>query len=317
MYKNMKRKKILSLAAVAAMMAACSSNDIPAPVVDAMTDKPITVRAGVATLTTRAGMTTDNLSNLGLSIANAVSPDKYSYKNVKFEKSAEGAAFTLAAEQVTPLWQNATQPVTVTAYSPYADGWTEGEQNFSVQTDQTTEENVKASDLLWAHQEVDPTATPGQDDPITYNNGALDISLGHKMCKLIVNMRMGTEPNVKDATITATAVTGLNTQCTLNLADGTISATDTPADIQAYKETTASGYAATFEALFPPQESTFNVEVALDDYRRFRYMQESPFTFVSGTAYTLNLVVGKDQVVVESLSAKPWTERTDTNLATE
>lgn len=314
----MKRKRILSLAAVAAMMAACSNNDIPAPVVDEMTDKPITVRAGVATLKTRAGMTTDNLSNLGLSITNPTST-KYTYKNVKFEKLEGATTFTLAAEQVTPLWQNATQPVTVTAYSPYADGWTEGERTFSVQTDQTTEENVKASDLLWAHQEVDPTATPGQDDPIIYNNGALDISLGHKMCKLIVNMRKGTEPNVKDATITAMAVKGLNTQCTLNLADGTISATDTPADIQAYKETTASGYAATFEALFPPQESTFNVEVALDDYRRFRYKQESPFTFESGTAYTLNLVVGKDEIEVESLSASPWSgiNENNGNLSTE
>ncbi len=312
--KNDMKTTFLTLAAVATMLAACNNND-SIPVVDEMTDTPIVVNAGIAELTSRAGMTTGDLVDLGLHIENEANT-KYSFVNVEFEKDADTDGFVLSGTTV-PLWQNATQKITVWAYSPYNAGWTDlsAGQAVEVKTTQNVEADVKASDLLWAKAEVDPTATVQEDD-IKYNAGALDITLNHIFSKLTVNVRFGDEfPNMMIAKDGLT-IEGFKTTGKIKLSDASISNLDNEAAITAYKPDTQK---ETFEAILLPQEVSFSVNIALYGGRTFQWEHQGNFTFGQGKNYTLNLVVGKDKVEIadDGISAKDWIGGTTGSLETE
>ncbi len=296
----MKKRRILPLAAAVAMLCACNSNDVPAPVADTLTDVPVTVVAGVDEGTTRAGMTTANLTTLGLSIHNPNS-SKYSYTNVKYEKS--GTAFVASGGQTIPFWQNKTQEVTVTAYSPYAENWS-GE--FAVRTDQSTADAAKASDLLWAQDNVQPDAAT-QTGLITYHSEALHINLQHKMSKLVVNLRYLNEVP-QNVTARSLTVKYLAAGCTVDTETGTVTPLDASPATGAFTEATAAqGYTDCFEAIFPPQQMAFKLVILLDNGQDYIYHNPA-FAFLSGTAYTLNLAVGKDKVLIadEGITANDW-----------
>ncbi len=316
-------RKYIAMAAVAMMFAACTNDDMPeVPAVDSLTDTPITVNAGVADLVTRAGMTTSDLVDLGLHIENEAN-SKYSFSNIEFEKDANTGDFILVGSK-TPLWQNETQKILVRAYSPYNAAWTDINavyKDFEVKTDQSTEANLKASDLLWTSAEVDPAATT-QPGSIKYNAGALDITLEHICSKLTVNIRFGDEfPNMMIAK-DGLSIEGLNPYGEIILASGSIGHRDyTDAAITAYKNGTATtGYDETFEAILIPQDATFSVKIALDGSRTFQWESDSKFNFRSGKAYTLNLIVGKDKVELadEGISVGEWkSSGTSDDLITE
>ncbi len=301
-------KKLMLMAAGALIFASCTNDDVPAgPGADGLTDAPVVVRAGVDELVTRAGMTTTDLSSLGLSILNPAS-DAYSYTNVEYVKT--GGSFATAAGVATPLWQNAEQEVTVTAYSPYNASWGAGEQTFAVMTDQSTADAAKASDLLWAQAAVTPSS-PSQTGDITYSGRALNIRLQHKMSKLIVNLRYMGEIGESVAAESLT-VKYLSAGCTIDTADGSIVNLDPAADITAYRETGGNAvggltYKDCFEAIFPPQTMAFKLVILLDDGRDFIYHNPA-FEFHPDIAYTLNLAVGKDKVVIadSGITAEDW-----------
>ncbi len=294
-------KKILFGFMTLALLTGCSNDNMPdMGGVDSMTGKPVQVSAGVDALTTRAGMTTGDLTTLGLTIVNPNSVE-YSFSNVKYEKN--GSTFSATGE-TTPVWQNRTQEVSVTAYAPYKEVWT-GEQSLAVESDQSTAETVKASDLLWAQNVVNPSGETQTGDIFCNRQGRLVINFQHKMSKLVVNLRylneIGTDVNVRSLTVKY-----LSTGYTFNTETGAVSNIDTPADIVAYKETKAAeGYKDCFEAIFPPQKAAFKLELILDNGQDFEYHNVA-FEFQQNVAYVLNLAVGKDKVEFESATAKNW-----------
>ncbi len=302
----MKRQlKFFSAVIVAIVATACGNDDMPgSAVVENLTDKPILVRAGVDDLTTRAGMTGDALTTLGLTIVNPNS-ELHSYTNVEYHKSGDGSYFHTTEGVPTPLWQNASQQVTVTAYAPYTATW-EGDQPFAVAVDQSTVEAARASDWLWVQDVVTPDAQH-QEGNIFFRNHALNINLQHRLSKLVVNLRYNDEidPAVSARSLT---ISSFATRCTVNAVDGTVGAADTPAAITAHHEPTApQGYADTFEAIFPPQTVAFKLEILLSDGRDFLYYNPA-FEFRSGVAYHLNLAVGKDKVVIAEggITTEDW-----------
>ncbi len=317
-------KKYLAMTAVVMMFAACTNDDMPeVPAVDNLTDTPITVNAGVADLVTRAGMTTSDLMDLGLHIENEAN-SKYSFSNIEFEKDANTGDFILVGSK-TPLWQNETQKILVRAYSPYNAAWTDINavyKDFEVKTDQSTEANLKASDLLWTSAEVDPAATT-QTGSIKYNAGALDITLEHVFSKVTVNVRFGSElASISDVPESGLTLNNLKTKGSIILNDATVSIDDDAiAVITAYKNTTApDGYNSSFEAILLPQKSKFKVEIGLEGTRNFAWESDSEFSFTSGRSYTLNLIVGKDKVELadEGISVGEWkTSGTGDDLITE
>ncbi len=296
-------KKILFGFLTLALLAGCSDATLPeAGGVDAMTGRPVVVSAGVDARPTRAGMTTGDLTTLGLTIVNPNSAE-YSYSNVKYEKN--GSTFSAVGE-TTPVWQNRTQEVSVTAYAPYRENWT-GEQHFAVQTDQTTAQAAKASDFLWAQNLVKPSAETQTGDIFCNRQERLVINLQHKFSKLVVNLRYLNEV-AADAKAQSLTVKYLATGCTIDAESGAIASLEPPADIIAYKEAKAAeGYKERFEAIFPPQTSAFKLLILLDNGQDFVY-HNSAFDFQSDIAYTLNLAVGKDKVLVADggITANDW-----------
>ncbi len=303
-------KKILFGFVTLALLAACSNDALPdVGGVDSTTDKPVVVNAGVDRLVTRVGMTTEELATLGLSIYNPNST-RYSYENVKYVKS--GTMFVAAGGQAVPYWQNKTQQVRVTAYAPYMENWT---GDFAVQADQSTTDAAKASDLLWAQEMVEPAATT-QTGNITYSNESLNINLRHKFSKLVVNLRYLNEVAL-DVKAQSLTVKYLSTGCTIAPESGTITNLGTPADIVAYKETSAAeGYKDCFEAIFPPQNMAFKLLLLLDNGQDFEYYS-SAFDFNSGIAHVFNLTVGKHKVELDEITVKRWDEVAGGELETD
>ncbi len=300
----MKMKKYIAMATVAMSFVACTHDNVPEiPGVEDLTDQPIVVHAGVDA-STRGGTTSSNLSALGVTIVNPASAE-YSYTNVEYIKSNDSPSFHTTEGVPTPLWQNATQEVTVTAYSPYRADWA-GDQPFAVQTDQSTAEASQASDWLWVQDAVTP-ADPNQTGSILFRDRALHIRLQHRLCKLVVNLRYGSEVEA-GLSVESLKVLYLATRCTVNAETGAVGTADTPADIIAHHEADApEGYTDSFEAIFPPQTTSFKLEILLDNGRDFVYYNPA-FTFQPGVAYTLDLAVGKDKVVLdgEGITAHDW-----------
>ncbi len=305
----MNMKRYIAMAAVAMMFAACTNDDMPASGVDAMTDKPVLVNAGVAELVTRAGMTSDDLSTLGINITNAAN-SIYSYDKVKFVKDATTTGFTPAEGEVTPLWQNATQEVAVSAWSPYVEEDIANGYAFSVYADQTTPEASRASDFLWVNETVDPDAV--QTGKIVYNgsDGSLEIKLQHAMSKLVVNIRLGTE--MTDVGVENVVVKNLENACLLNIPNCTMAAPaeSTKKDIFAYKaETAKSGYDVAYEVIFPPQEIAFAVMIEMRDGRKFLH-ENVEYEFMADYQYELDMTVGKDKIVLaggeSGITASAW-----------
>ncbi len=309
----MNTRNILVLSALLAL-SSCSSDDMPIPTVDAMIDKPISVSAGVAELISRGGMTSGDLSTLGLTITNAANT-LYSYENVKYIKDGSTTSFVPAGGEVTPLWQNGTQEVAVSAWSPYVEGDLTGGYAFTVQADQTTAEAAKASDFLWTIETVDPDGDQ-TGRKIQYDNGSLRISLQHAMSKLVVNLRFGTEMN--DVAIKNIAVKNLENSCLLDLETGTVQppASSIRKDLLSCRaETAKSGYDVSYDVIFPPQKSAFAVMVELSDGRKFLH-ENSEYDFLPDHRYDLDILLGKDvmEIMDNGVSAGDWGDSADSSL---
>ncbi len=312
----MNMKRYIAMAAVAMMFAACTNDDMPTPEVDAMTDKPVLVNAGVAELVTRSGMTNDDLSTLGMTITNAAN-SIYSYEDVKFVKDGSAAKFIPAEGEVTPLWQNSTQEVAVSAWSPYVEEDITNGYAFSVYADQTTPEASRASDFLWVSETVDPDAV--QTGKIVYNgsDGSLEIKLQHAMSKLIVNISLGTE--MTDVGVENVVVKNLENACLLDIPNCTMAAAaeSVKKDIFAYKaETAKSGYDVAYELIFPPQKTPFAVMIEMSDGRKFLH-ENMEYEFMADYQYELDMRVGKDKVVLaggeSGITASAWGTDPDAN----
>ncbi len=290
-------KKLLLIAMCTLALIGCE-----APEVDTLANQPIVVKANANQLVATEASSSDYLSTLGVSICNPASAE-HSYTNVKYIRRS--GLFTAAGGETIPFWQNATQAVQVTAYAPYQANWT-GEQPFAVAADQTTDAAYYASDLLWAQDSVQPSEAH-QTGSITYHDEALHVRLQHQLAKLVVNLRYLDEIDA-DVVADSLTVKTLAIGCTFDADHGTLSAITTPADIRAHKHPTApEGYDACFEAIFPPQQTTFKLVIMMSNAQDFVYYNPL-FTFLPNVASVLNLTVGKDKVTLtgESITVYDW-----------
>ncbi len=291
MYKNMKRNRILSLAAVAAMMAACSSNDIPAPVVDEMTDTPVTVNASVAELITRADGTPLTSGSLGLYFITEGSDDeRYTVSNKEVNYLYQTWTFV----DKPLLWKDMSTNVSYYAYYPYVDNIDDDE---IITVTAAVDQSVKlGTDFLYAGS----ITTSGNDT----QGGGININFTHQMAKLTVTLRPGTELEYTP-TYESVSVGGFINECEFSLSTGHWGdvAHNNITNILMKKKDVSS-----FEALLIPQENkTLSVTILTEDAKLYVYEKEG-VTFEPGKAYTLNLIVGHDKVEVASVSASSWVD---------
>lgn len=304
--------KFLTFAAFAAMMASCSSeNDFIKE--DEGKPQPITVTASVAELNTRAGYETpeDGTAVLPgtfyLTIKQSADESStYNYVN-KVMTLGDGGTYSYEGDM---YWKGATpSPTAVTAYT------IEGTE-VSVQKDQTTAENVLASDLLGAKL----------GDGITISDNNISVAFRHLLCKLDVTVNWGTETEtLEQKEFTGVTLVGLNSSGgTLDREAATISTVNaTSDDIKAYSTITDSECKA--EAIFLPSTSDINViihikylhsHMTVPTPHHFQITVKAPEGgFVAGSRYTANVTVGGTVVGnVKASIANGWENAGDETL---
>ena len=288
----MKKANILATAALATLLAACSNYSDVFNTPD-YADTPIGLNVNVSPMATRAGYEqgalTEGSFGLYLTTEGTNSDERYNCTNreVKYDNG-----WTIQGGQL--LWKSNDATVTYYAYLPYTGTVSDATNYaFTVQTDQSTEDNVKASDLLCTGQQP---ATPGT---------ALDITFKHALSKLNVTLKKGSELD-EGVTFKSVKLSNCATATTVNLTDGT---TDT-----ATKSQTITLYAATeneqYECILVPQtfNQTLKVEITDNNGKVYTFTSNKELTFASGEEYTLNLTVGRDKVTTGTISADPWGE---------
>ncbi len=266
------KTKYFAFAVLATMLASCSNEEGIITQVDNLKDTPITVNALVGELTTRAGYDAENLpEQFYLEIDNPDN-DKYDYSALmKYENNAWVAYDATTPEnKITLLWQNSTTNVEVTAATYSLD--TE-QTALTVETDQSTADNIKASDHLYYNASVAPSAD------------GISVAFNHVMSKVLLTITLGTEFDYEDNPIKELTIDGI-----------------TPLAIS------YSNPAAQYEVILVPETKeaeTFTVQFKVDG-RAFKWTSADAVTLQSGYQYTLNLTAGKDLVSPTSFSATAW-----------
>ncbi len=306
------------MAALALIMASCSSNEDNLPV--DLTDTPITVNASVnpiaASLTVRSGgdtggMSTSNLYQFNLTITN---PDNgnYSYSVVMKPTTNGWQAYDSDNNVKQMLWANSTTPVKVKA-STFAI--TDRDLELTVNENQSDEEGtgLRASDrLMWDNDNQAPSA-----------NG-INVEFDHIMAKLNINVTLGNEYNLQENPIQSVVIGGTKTKGSFHRTRGwTVDDATAAANVTAHdKDAWTSGDApkAQYEAILVPQvlkAGTFSVTFTINKKTYTWTYAGADKTMEKGSCYTLELKVGKDKVEGVSLTPTPWVSNGRADLATD
>ena len=279
------KTKYLAYAAAAFMLASCSNDEDLIPQ-DDLKDTPITVSAGVAELKTRAGYDSGNLPKtfyLTVTQDTEDATSMFNYTNIEMTKGD--------ANKYSPsgniLWKDASR-------SPFVSAYTTADATFTVQTDQSTTDNVLASDLLGA------VSTTNGDVTISGDN--ISVCFRHLLCKLDVTYSWGTEfDNATSKSVKSVEYQGFGTDVTLNRNACTITGGTTTDYIKAY----VSG--STSEAIFAPQtnEPKIVITATIDSVERvFSLNITAPAGgFTSGNRYKMNVTIGGTVVDGGSVTA--------------
>lgn len=289
----MKKINMVATAALATLLAACS-NDSDVFNTPDYADTPIGLNVNVSPMATRAGYEqgalTEGSFGLYLTTEGTNSDERYNCTNreVKYDNG-----WTIQGGQL--LWKSNDATVTYYAYLPYTGTVSDAvNYAFTVKTDQSTEDNVKASDLLWTGQQ---TATPGT---------ALDITFKHALSKLNVTLTKGSE--LEDGvTFTSVKLSNCATKIVVNLLEGTFgNTTNSGQTITLYATTENKQY----ECILVPQTfaQSLKVEITGNNGKVYSFKSDKELTFSSGKQYTLNLTVGRDKVTTGTISAESWGE---------
>ena len=302
---KMKTNKYLTMAAAALMMAACSSEDVPQ--VDSATNTPIQIHAMVAELESRAGIDDNtDFSQFYLSVTNS-SNSNYSYSNVQVTKSGSGW------EPASPMyWQNSESEVSVTA----ATFSLNGAQDLAVQTDQSTADNVIASDHLY----MAATSQSYAEVTGTKDAGAINVNFSHLMSKVNLTITLADEFDADANPISNVTFQGTVASRSYTAGTGwaTIPNNAFATDITAY----AVEYTkptATYEVILVPQQvaaNGFAVQFQIGG-RQFKWTSDDAVTLDSGKQYTLALTAGDEKVSSASFSSAAWGNGGNNNVATE
>jgi hypothetical protein len=299
----MKTQKIfLAMAGVASMVAltACSSDEAEGLVSNSDVIK-------ITSVLKQTRSTTD-YQNAALSENNTVgvfvTSNDETIENGKNNKhTVSGTKLESENEMVYPKGNN--PKVSVYAYAPYAEDFDlASANNFSVATDQTSEESYLASDLLYA-KAVDHAK----------ESGDVKLSFTHQLSQLKITI----SNTAQDLTYATVKVSGTKVATSFNPSTGELGeATGDATDIVAASNL---GDVTTVYAVVVPQELTAGTElvkiVTVD--KTFTAAVASNVTFEAGKAYSFNVSVNASSstdVALNDVELAAWTEDTSISNAT-
>ena len=288
----MKTYQYIALAVLALGMAACTQEDDFIPQGN-QKGAPITIAsAGVANLTTRATIDSDdNLveGSMGVFVT-STSGGRYEGSNIKWTYNN---GWNLDAATVV-LYENDDTKQQIGAYYPYTSELTD-EGKFAIELPEQFGSDYEDYDYLYANYAA-------------LNNNPATIAMNHLLSKVTVSIStMGTEissdavqsislfnvPRTASWKVPTSTLSGFGTANETT----TLYANDTNDDevVDHYV-----GYA------LPNAATTLGIRVTMDSGRSF--VAQAPITdgLAGGNHYLISMKVGKDAVTVSDVSVQPW-----------
>lgn len=330
----MKTIKNLAMLAVAALATAACSNDenLVTPTDHFPADGIIRVAADVTDPQTRAGMETNNLTMFQLRVQNPVN-DTYSY-NAQMKKDGDQwvSYKNDGSEKMMMLWQNKTQKVNVAAVcipgvTLTDDNWKATGAtpvNIMVEADQSTDDKLNKSDLLaMKNHEFNPATE-------LTTGGKMKVELKHRLAKLNLTVKLGTDFNLNgigttNNPITEVNVNGTNTKAAWTLITDEFSGLSEKKSVKPLQTSYTAGNAdkqnavAKYECILLPQTinaNGFAVKIVIGG-KLYTWKSGDKVTLTSNTQYNLTLTVGKDIIVIGNFTATPWTDGGTKNIETK
>lgn len=330
----MKTIKNLAMLAVAALATAACSNDenLVTPTDHFPADGIIRVAADVTDPQTRAGMETNNLTMFQLRVQNPVN-DTYSY-NAQMKKDGDQwvSYKNDGSEKMMMLWQNKTQKVNVAAVcipgvTLTDDNWKATGAtpvNIMVEADQSKADKLNKSDILaMKNHEFNPATE-------LTTGGKMKVELKHRLTKLNLTVKLGTDFNLNgigttNNPITEVNVNGTNTKAAWTLITDEFSGLSEKKSVKPLQTSYTAGNAdkqnavAKYECILLPQTinaNGFAVKIVIGG-KLYTWKSGDKVTLTSNTQYNLTLTVGKDIVVIGSFTATPWIDGDTQNIETK
>ena len=312
------KHQFLALAVAALSFTACTNEDNISQ--DFLADTPIKLNVSVDEPTTRVGYSNDLKPDaFWLWVYHDDNHnDKYNY-DILAEKVGDtwktydlDAYFTYQTKnEVTMLWANMTDPVTVNAM--VNNNQIEIE-SVDFPTDQSDVEQLKKADILYM-----PITQ------VTPNKAGINVEFQHITSKINLTIELGSEYEFTDKIdqkITDVKIGGTIAQLSFDNDDkgnyiikpfshGKVKSITplctgtTPFSNNAGTITKAS---ATYEAILIPQtiaSGEFTVSFKVEG-KLYEWAYNKDLTLASNTAYTLKLIAGDDKVQPASFSVAPW-----------
>ena len=314
----MKNKNLFwGLAAIAAVSMSSCTNDIQ-EVQNTNGRTPITLTSNVNySRTTNQNLQATQLAKdvkVGVFVKKAEGTDLVADNH---PQTADGAGNFTGEAMYFPEDGSA---VSVYAYAPYNSAWTgklATAQTFTVQTDQSTDANYLASDLL--------RGVPAGTNSFTSENPKVALAFTHKLSKLNITLKTASKDDSSseastqadtEATETTVDLKGatveiLNTKptATLKVDDGTLGAASGTA--VSIKAATFAKDAAAFDAsvIIVPQkvaQGTEFVKITLANGTTHVASLGTEVEFATGKVYTFTVTIGSGAEIEQSTSAINW-----------
>ncbi len=282
----------IALVALALSFAACSQEDDFTPQGN-QKDAPLAIAsAGVAELTTRATITTQNSTDyltggsIGVFVTSTTDNHRYKGDNIKWTYKNDGWELD---DATVVLFENDGEKQQIATYYPYNENLGTGNV-YSITLPEAYSEDYEEFDYLY-----------GQYDPLSSN--PVTIALNHLMAKVTVNIQAtGTE--IGGDYVKSISLMNVPRTADWTLPGSTLTNYGTNANIALYVDGSSYiGYA------LPNEDATsLALCIEMNSGRIFTATASLGAALASGKHYIIGMKVGKDKAEISSVSIQPWTE---------
>ena len=307
------KQTILTIVATALCIVACTSEDHISQ--DPLADTPIKLNVSVTNPTTRAGYSNDlKPDTFWLKVYHDdYHNDKYNYDIFAEKVGDTWKTYDLMEfisnkrkKEVTMLWANMTDPVTVNAY---VNNIVSGD----FPTDQSDAEKLKKADILYM-----PIT------PFTPNKAGINVEFQHIMSKIKLTIELGSEYEFTDKIdqkITDVKIGGTIVKIKEEDSDGNyIISADPSGNVKSItpfrtgttpfsnNAGTITRASASYEAILIPQtiaSGKFYVSFKVDG-KAYDWCYNEALELKATNDYVLKLTAGSDKVYSAAFSTKPW-----------
>lgn len=211
------------------------------------------------------------------------------------------------SESETNLYYPVSGSADIYGYAPATETTVSdltADQTFEIKTDQSSDENYLASDLLIGSKTGVTTPT----DESSY----VVVTFKHALTKLNLNI----EESLKPSTV---KISNTKTACTFNISTGAVTATGSAGSVTAAtlsgSETATDGYYK-FSAIIIPQEFSTNatmLEITTTDGDTYTYTPSSKMTAAGSTEYNYKVTANSTTKQVSMLLQSEVTDWTSTD----